>query len=225
MKKLSFLFISMLIIISAKGQEQVATTTWPYLYSEFTNGVIYFNDGKQAKRLLNFDIVNEQIHFIENELIKQLFLNDISSIDIGTDTYVFWEQKAIRVFKAEEKGFVGAFIKARLDQIHETGGAYGSSSTTQATRKLSSIEVSSRLNLNHVELQRDKSMGEPVNWEYDYHLFVNGNAYKASKRSLRKSLTRDQRTAFDKFLKGNKIKWDDPDGLINLLKFFNNKEI
>ena len=219
MKKISFLLLSLLI---ASLSAQDVTTNWPYMYPEFTDGVMYMSDGNEVNSRLNLYVVESKVHFIEKDIIKELLTYNVDSVKIADDSYIFRDNKAIRVIKKAENGFVGELITGDIESLRETGGAYGSSSTTQSTRRLSSVEGSNKVNQNHMIIWQDKHLGQPIDIDQEYLIITGESVFKASRRGLERNIPRENRGDFRNFLKGKNIKWNEPESLVKVLEFFEN---
>ncbi len=218
MKKLILILTALFVSISAFSQE--CSTSWPYLYPDFQDGLIYMSGGQTIAHKLNIHVLKGRLHYIDGEMVKEALGKDIIFIEIGKDRYMVVNGDVMKVVGSQEKGFVATHITGDMQKLLETGGAYGSSSTTQATRKLSSIEMAGA-NQNHMELRQNKDNGQAIDLIYKYYIVTNGQVYEATKRGIESQLSPERKAAFKVFLKNNKIKWKDPESLLTLLDFFN----
>src|SRR5690554_3283975 len=133
-----FLFI---LFLSTGIQSQDITTMWPYLYSDFSDGTVYFSNKQTLSAPLNVHLLKSSLHYLDQNEIKEVTTSDIVLVLIKTDTYYVRNNQLMRVLEGDSTGFIAELVLADFNAIHESGGAYGSSSNVQATRKLSSLEV------------------------------------------------------------------------------------
>ena len=217
MKKIFASAVLALVALAALAQEY--STTWPYLYQEFTNGTVYMKGGTKATYDLNVHIMHSRLHFIDNGVIKEANLAEVLLVKIGDDQYMNVDGQIMKVVKSEERGFVAALQLGDFDKLRESGGAYGTSTTNSATQKLSSIEVSGKVNQNHMELREGRHNGESVDLVTTYYLVTPDKTYKASRKGIDDELDAAGKAAFKNWLKSNKVKWNNPDSIITVLDF------
>jgi len=101
----------------------------------------------------------------------------------------------------------------------EATGAYGVSSTSSATMKLTSIQTDSQVNQNYMNILNEKEKGVILN--VDTKLYVVTPTYKvrATKKDVEASLPADKAAQFKAFLKANKVKWNNPQSLLSVVSF------
>lgn len=217
MKKI-ILIATVAIFATFATSAQECSTTWPYLYPQFTNGVVHLTSGSKLQHQLNVHVKEGRLHYIENGIVKEAMNRDIFFIQIGGDRYNVVNGDVMRVVESQEGGFVAVHYVADLAKLRETGGAYGSSSTTQATRLLTSIDMVGA-NTNHMEMWENRNGGESLPINSNYYVVAGKNVYPASKRGIENLLPDEKIDEFRKFLKENKIKWKKPESLIKLVDF------
>ena len=82
-------YIAAILILSAFGASaQSPTTTYPYLYDHFKDGVIIMSDGSQKAKQMNVHLRAGRLHYIDNGVIKEAFLADVSAVEIGKDVFL-----------------------------------------------------------------------------------------------------------------------------------------
>ncbi len=211
------LFISFL---SISVYSQDCLTTWPYIYPEFQDGTIYMSGGQKINHKMNVHVLYGRLHYIDGAIIKEALSNDIIYIEIANDRYMFVNGDIMKIVGNREKGFVATHVTADLQRLNETGGAYGTSSTSSATRKLTSVDIPGA-NRNHMELREGKNAGASLDLIYKYYIVTNGSVYEATKKGIESQLSPERKAEFKTFLKANKIRWKDPQSLLKLLDFLN----
>ncbi|MCE4566864.1 hypothetical protein INQ51_21255 [Maribellus sp. CM-23] len=220
-QKVLFCIIVLFSAITSKAQN--VTTMWPYIYPDFQEGTVYFKDQQSLKAPLNVHLVKSTLHYLENEKIKEATSGDIESVSIGRDQYYVYNNQLMHVLNGDNTGFLAELVEADFSALKENSGAYGSSSSVQATRKLSSMEIGGVSIVNHMELREKKDAGSLLPLTRKYFIVVAGKEYPATRKGIESQLAKDQQEAFNRFVKQNKIKWKQPESLVLLLDFLKNK--
>lgn len=223
-KAIAAALIACLAGLGAAAQSFEPTTTWPYAYEDFEDGRLLMNTGKLVDGKYNICLSDRSVHFIEGELVKQASSVDVSSVQIGQDIYVNAAGRMMKVVAKSDRGIVAEGVEIDLAKLNETGGAYGSSSSSNATTALSSLEGigGTRTNMNHMELKAGKNEGKTLPLITRYYLFYDGNLVFAGKRDV-EALPGVDKAELKAFLKSHKIKWRRPESLIVLVDFLADK--
>lgn len=218
MKKLILTIVALLAAAFAFAQEY--STAWPYLYNDFTPGEVLTVKGAKLNYPMNIHILHGRLHFIEDGLIKEAATKDVLLIKIGQDEFLGVDQDVMKIAARAEKGFVMAHLLGDFEALNEAGGAYGSSTTSSATRKLTSIDIQGKVNQNHMELREGRHDGESVNLKTIYYLVIPGmNKIPASRKEVEQAIGPERKAEFKAWLKENKIKWNKPESLAKVVDF------
>jgi len=220
-QKIFFCIIALCSAIASQAQE--VTTMWPYIYPDFQEGIVHFKDHKSLRAPLNVHLLKSTLHYLEDKKIKEATSGDIESVHIGRDQYYVCDNQLIHVLNGDSTGFVAELVEADFSALMESGGAYGSSSSVQATRKVSSMEIGGVSIVNHMELKEKKDAGSLLPLTRKYFIVVAGKEYPATSKSIESQLPEERQEAFKLFVKQNKIKWKQPESLALLLDFFKNQ--
>lgn len=211
MKKTFLLVLSLLAGAWMAFGQYVPTTSWPYVYDEFQDGSLIWNGGKEKGGKYNINLADKKLHFIEGAYIKAADMVDVLTVRIGQDVYQNAAGEMLKVLSKSEKSLVLEAREIDYAALNETGGAYGSSSTTIGTTALSSLEgigaTNASANINHMELKMNKESGKALTLISQKFLFVKGQKIKASKRDFMDVPGLDKEAA-KQFLKEQKIKWN-----------------
>lgn len=220
MKKIITILAILAVAATASAQNN-PTTTWPYLYPEFTQGTVYLAGGNTVVQDLNIHIRHDHLHYADAEgIIKEASLAEVMMAIIGEDRYVNIYGEMMKVIaQGEKKGFIVAEILGDFAALQETGGAYGVSSTTSATRRLSSIETDSQINQNHMLLQQSRSDGTAINLVTNYYLVTSTRTVKATKRDVENAIPQEKKAEWKAWLKKNKVKWNNPESLVKVVDY------
>lgn len=219
MKKLLFLIISGLFVISSYAQE--CSTLWPYIYPEFKDATIYTKGGTKFHRKINIHVQGSTVHYIDDQnIIRETKSEDLLLVDSGDDKFMYVDGRVMKVVGSEEHGFIATLILGDFAKLNATAGAYGSSSSSSAVTKLTSVEAGV-VGQNHMQLKQNRDYGKLIELRTSYFIVVDGDVYPASKKAIENKLPEDRKVEFNKFLKNNKIKWNKVESLQTVLKFFN----
>jgi len=194
------------------------TTTWPYIYQEFMDGEIYLSRQQKVLQKVNVHLGHAKIHFLDANLIKELVLNDVVAVMVGKDRYVPYEGSMYKVVASNDKALLLEQSLGDFAALEETGGAYGSSSASSATMKLSSVDDASMLGRNHMMVRQSRHEGKTLPLITKYYIKTPEFFCKASKKELDQQFS-DRADQWKTWLKANKIKWNNPESLSKILEF------
>ena len=224
MKSRILLFVAMLLLAGKAYAQYEPTTTWPYLYQDFTAGELQPLNSAARQGMFNIHIPHGCLHFIDGEMIRELSAAEVFSAKIGNDFYLCAGGRLMRVLAQSGNVYVLENSDVDMNQLNSTGGAYGSSSTTLATTALSSFEntASGAAATNHMQLKSSKEDGKilPI-VSKKYILFPGRLVYAAKKDVMEIDGLEQSMTAA--FLKEQKIKWKEDASLLKLGVFLNDK--
>ena len=210
---------------NATAQDFQPTTSWPYIYEDFDSGKLAMTGGKTVDGKYNICLSDGSVHFIEGSLVKQASALDVTSVQIGQDVYINAAGRMMKVVAKSDNGVVAESISVDFAKLNETGGAYGSSSSSNATTALSSLEGigGTRTNMNHMELKAGKDDGKTLPLISKYYLVYGGKTIFAGKRDL-EDIPGVDKSGLNAFIKANKIKWRKPESLILLVDYLTEAE-
>ncbi|SHE70685.1 hypothetical protein SAMN05444274_102160 [Mariniphaga anaerophila] len=220
--KQKLIFSIVALFCAFTSQAQSVTTMWPYIYPDFQEGTVYFKDHKSLQAPLNVHLVKSTLHYLEKDKIKEADSGDIESVHIGRTQYYVSDKQLMHVISGDSTKFLAELVVADFSAAKESGGAYGSSSNVQATRKVTSMDIGGVSIVNHMELKEKKDAGTLLPLTRKYFIVANGKEYPATRKGIESQLEPNQKAAFKQFVKQNKIKWKQPDSLVLLLNFFKN---
>ena len=201
--------------------DYVPTSTWPYLYEEFEDGQVLLRDGTKKDVKLNLHLFHSSIHYIDDGMIKELGPMFVISAKIGDDYFIQAGGSIKRILTSNDNGYVVEGVEIDLARLNETGGAYGSSSTTVSTSAYSSLEgiggTNSSTNINHMELKNNKDKGKILPLVFKKYIVVGGKCFYATKKNVSEVVS--DKKAFNAYLKENKVKWNDPVSLLQIVNY------
>lgn len=224
MKRLFFSVTMYLTAMFCIAQDYEPTSTWPYIYSDFSDGVLQQAAGKERPGKYNIHILEGRLHYIEKDMIHEANPAEIYAVHIKDDIYVNVGGTMMKVLAKSEHGIVAKETVVDMVRLNSTGGAYGSSSTTISTKALSSVEMDGNMsNMNHMELKRSKDSGSVLPLTEKIFLVFDGNVVYATRHDV---LAADgvRKEEFTAFCKKNRIKWKEPQSLLRVIDFIVSKQ-
>lgn len=206
---------------------QECTTQWPYLFSDFSQGTVYFKSGKTDSKFLNIYVLGSNLHFIEGENIVELkSISNIAKVELFKETFLPFEGKFYQILDEDRGGYLALLTTGDLRALQENAGAYGTSSNTSSTKNLSSIELDigrSILtgNTSHIDLRNNRDMGKKIPLLKKYFFITGGSVIPAKAKEVENILPdAAKQRAFKTFVKANKINWNKPEDLVKVLALF-----
>jgi hypothetical protein len=185
-----------------------------YLFNQFVSGTVRMKNSQVLTRLLNYNTVTEKMVFIKDEkyydvtnpeMVDTIILGDCKFVPVGKSFY--------QVLYA---GRTSLYVQnySRLLQPGKPAG-YGGTSQTSSTVSLSTIS-SEGMQWN-LKLPSDYSVApSPVYWirsENEWHDFF------TEKQFLK--LFPEKAGLLKERIKTDKVKFDKPESLVRLIKYFN----
>lgn len=220
MFKKVFFIVAFLLLILSSNKGQNVTTLWPYLYENFQDGQVLYKDGSSVKHKLNVHVLKEKLHFLRGDQILEADVAQVIGVDIMGDSYLCVDGRVMKVVASSNNLVLLHSQKGDFDALFNSGGAYGSSSSSSSIQKLSSIEIGGISNMSHMYLKQNALRGSALALKSEYFFFKDGVLMDANRKSLETLLSEEQRIGFKSFLKTNKIKWSTEQGLKQVLTFW-----
>jgi len=220
MRKLLILTLSALWLLPLSAQ----TTAWPYEFPEFREGTIYLKGGQKDVQKVNLHLAQGRIHYIDDKgVVRELSTSNVIFVEAGNDKFMVVNGDAMKVAGSVGDGFVAVHNHIDFQRMSETGGAYGTSSSSSSTTRLASVETAG-VNMTHMELLQNKENGEELVLATEYYIVTGGKVYEADRKSIEQEIPSAKREEFKTFLKSHKIKWNDTGSLLLLVDFLKNVE-
>ena len=199
------------------------TTTWPYIYPDFTSGELQPYKAAPRKGMFNIHIPHGCLHFIEGDMIREVNSAEVFSVKVQKDCYVCAGGRLMKVLTQEGNVYVLENCEIDMNQLNATGGAYGSSSTTLATTALSSVDdFGTGTATNHMQLKSNKDNGRTLPLIKKKYILLPGRLIYATKKDV-VDVGGVDASVVAAFIKENKIKWKEEQSLLKVGLFLNEK--
>ena len=220
MKRILLLAACWLLAFPALAQIE-AYSTWPYYYPDFQQGTLTLSNGQTRVMPINIHLLKGDLHFVDDKgMIQMAPAGQFSSVQIGDDFFKRVNGYLMKITPGpDEKNFVAVRSIVDMTSLNETGGAYGTSSTTASTQRITSVDLPGFVNTNHMEQMQHRDSGKRLTIKNEYYVVIDGKAVKSSKKDVTEALGADRAAAFKQFLKKNKINWKNEQSLLKLFDF------
>lgn len=224
MKKVfAILMLTLVASLTVQAQKYEPNTKWPYVYELFIPGTIYFEGNEKSSADMNIHLWGNVLHYVKDDgKIYQSDDKKVIRVEIGSEAYIYSDHKLVRIIANEGTNLLVKLTKADFDAMRSgSGGAYGSSLNSSASRDLSSLGFDLG-GLNNPELGlmlQEKRDGRAIPISEQYFFIIDGQQIDATKKGVEKFVGDAKAEALKQFLKTNKIKWKNAESLTQLLKF------
>lgn len=218
MKRLVAAAAALLLALSAFAADYTPTSTWPYIYPDFCDGDIYTTKGTKLPQKVNIHCAHSRLHFIDNGIIKEAAPADILMVVIGEDKYIAQDGGMYKVVAEDGTNLVLSCRLGDFGALNETGGAYGSSSASSATTKLSSFELEGQVNQNHMLILQSRDEGAELTLKTTYYLKTPKAFIKATAKEVQDYIGDGRKAEWKVWNKSHKVKWTSPQSLLSLFE-------
>lgn len=209
--------------IDAKAQRYEPTETYPFLYEDFTPGVVRNDNGYLINYAqgLNISAVDGKLFFLKDNVIMVSDMSTVIAAKIGDDIYFnAGGGGMMKILGENENGAVLVSTRVDAEKMRSSNIGYGISSataTTQNVNSLASIE-SNLANVNFNDLISKKNSGSVLPLIQKRCLSVGIIVVPASRKAV-SELSFVKADEAKAFFKAEKIKWDDTASLLKVVDF------
>jgi hypothetical protein len=225
MKKITFLLIFIIAQMYLFGQDnqnmtlhsvtiltEAIKTDLQYMFNNFMDGTIYYNDNSAYKAKLNYNFLTDEIHFIDenDKVMAAANVDNIKAVSIANITLI---HNVKGFFELVENGDFSLLFKWKC-KILEVGkpGAYGINNNTSKVEQFDNLP-------NRVEkldvVTNTKVYVEIIPYLNKNNKFIMANSAKKFTKAFKHN------TEISKFIADNPINFKSEDDLIKLTKFCN----
>lgn len=198
---------------------QSPTTTYPYLYDTFTSGTVVMDDGSKEARQMNVHIRAGRLHYIDKGIIKEAYLIDVAAVEIGSDVYIPVNASLMKVVAKNDNGCVVQEQLGDFEGAVSGTGAYGTSASSSATMKLTSVQMDGQVNQNYMNILNEKTDGMDLRILSTYYIVTPKHKVKATRNDIEDALPDEKAASLKGYIKEHKVKWKSPEGLLPLVDF------
>lgn len=164
---------------------------WPYLFNNFQHGILYFNSTNASKAMFNIDITNQNfVYFNEDELI--MYTNEAYEIDsliMDNNQFIKHNSSIYEVLESKDHLYLLKRIRIDMNALNSGSGGYGTGSSSDASTKLTSIDVTNYTRVPYSVIKLERNKGTAFELITSYYLFnkENNDLSIVSKKTFEKT--------------------------------------
>lgn len=218
MRKVVLSVSALLAAVAAAFAQEEPTTAWPYLFPDFIEGTVYMSSGQEFRQKMNVHLGHSHMQYVEDGVIRELVPGDVVAVRIGDDSFIIREGQAMQVLSKKNGALIAVLTVGDFASLADTGGAYGTSSATSSTRKVSSLDAYATVGFSHSLLLQGKHDGQVLPLYTEYFLVTPEYTCPATRKDLEKHFS-GRADEFKEFVKQNRIRFGKPESLAKILDF------
>ena len=226
MKSLVSILAGLLLTVAAIAQKYEPTANWPYLYPDFMDGELLLMNKAPNRAKFNIHLNLSKLHYIDRKgKIKEVDTWGVTGLVIGEDTFRFVGGKMLKVMAEAEGGIVVKEPRPNYSAIVKKDGAMGTTGLNSTTTKTFLYNENAINQYNgylltddYKELHAMKDQSERLPVNSSLFLVIGNEQIPANRKSV-SDLPGIDKKAFSKFLKSEKIKWNDVEDLVKVLDY------
>jgi hypothetical protein len=168
---------------------------------------------------MNVHLREGRLHYIDNGIIKEAYLTDVAAVEIGSDVFLPVYTSVMKVVAKNDNGCVVMEQLGDFEGAISGTGAYGVSSTSSATMKLTSVQTDAQVNQNYMNILNEKSEGMDLKILSAYYIVTPKYKVKASRKDMEYALPVEKIEQMKTYIKEHKIKWKSLQSLLLMVDF------
>ena len=226
MKTFLSIFAGLLLTVAASAQDYEPTANWPYLYPDFMEGELHLMNKAPNRARFNIHLNLNKLHYVDRQgKIKEVDTWGVTDVVIGEDSFRFVGGKMLKVMAETEGGYIVKESKPNYSGIVKNDGAMGTTALNSTTTKTFLYNENAINQYNGYLMtdvyedllaMKDQSERLPVN--SDLLLVIGNDLIPANKKSV-SDLPGVDKKDFSKFLKSEKIRWNDVEDLVKVMDY------
>ena len=168
---------------------------------------------------MNVHLRAGRLHYLDNGIIKEAYLTDVAAVEIGNDVYLPVFTSVMKVVAKNDNGCVVLQQLGDFEGAISGSGAYGTSASSSATMKLTSVQNDSQVNQNFMNVLNEKDQGMDLKIISAYYVVTPKYKVKAAKSDIQASVPADKAASLNAYVKEKKVKWRNPQSLLSIVDF------
>ncbi|MEE4198073.1 MAG: hypothetical protein V2I54_10545 [Bacteroidales bacterium] len=225
MKQISlFLIIFFIFFQNSISQEKNCdintqfTQNAQFLFNSFQKGTVVFENNTQTSALLNFNVVSNNIYYVENEKFYVLNPESVDYVSICNKKFYSYNNKVYELIY-NKKFQLLAGREVNWEELQGREGAYGAKSPNTVGSNLSTIDVTN-ISEDHSYLVnlRDNEEDKEITLSLIFKIKYGNNFYSTSKRSFYK-IYPDHKKEIKQYIKDNNLNLNQKSDLIKLANY------
>lgn len=195
-----------------------------YFYDSFVKGEIHTKDGRIAEAELNYNILVDELHYIEDDVLKTFSENDIqriAKIVIGNKQFIINDNTVYEVLYSDK---IVLLKKRTAEQgdVNQNSGAYGTTTNTSSNTKITALShaIGHEMEKGAIVNIKDELNDIEIKLRESFKILYNNQIYNANKKTFY-TLYPDKENKIKAFIKENKIKFKTPEEIVTVIDFCN----
>ncbi len=230
MKAFLTIFAGLLLTVAMFAQNDYPTANWPYMYPDFMEGELYLMNKAPNRTKFNIHLNLNKLHYIDRKgKIKEVDTWGVTGLVIGEDKFHFVGGKMLKIMAETEGGFVVKESRPNYSAIVKKDGAMGTTGLNSTTTKTFLYNENAINQYNgylltddYKELHAMKDQSERLPVTSNLFLVIGNDQIPANKKAV-SDLPGVDKKDFSKFLKSEKIKWNEVTDLVKVLEYITAK--
>ena len=226
MKSLVSILAGLLLTVAAFAQKYEPTANWPYMYPDFMDGELILMNKAPNRAKFNIHLNLSKLHYIDRKgKIKEVDTWGVTGLVIGEDKFRFVGGKMLMVMAEAEGDIVVKEPRPNYSAIVKKDGAMGTTGLNSTTTKTFLYNENAINQYNgylltddYKELHAMKDQSERLPVNSSLFLVIGNEQIPANRKSV-SDLPGIDKKAFSKFLKSEKIRWNDVEDLVKVLDY------
>lgn len=228
--------IALLATQTAMAQKTIADgykpmITWPFLFSDFQDGIMVVGEDSVSQSKLNFHLRSEALDCIDaNGKIARIIFPGIKGILIDHQTYRFIDGHPMRQLFEEDGDMLMEYYYIDYDLMgkgyNEGMALYARENFDVSIRanwhnfpNYKELHMPGEFNELYTELKDKRHGGMELPVKLRYYFVIGGKTIAANSSSCGELLDKQGRKQLASFIKANKLKWKTPEHLITILQY------
>ena len=231
MKKLIILFFLFPMFISAQDKvildvasgedlSNRVSSGMQYVFPEFTNGVVYFENGRKSGSMLNYNMLLGEMQFVDKEVVMSLLtLKDIQMIIIDNRKFIPYNESEFceELITARD---VRLCVRRNARSIERSKvGAYGTATATGSSTSYNSLVGNSNTGKQYDLTVQSKVL---VSTNTTYYLMDKGKYYQIKNQKSFTKLFPVNSAKIEAYVKEHNTNFKNEDDLEALFAYCSN---
>jgi hypothetical protein len=205
---------------SGKNLENFTSQEYRYLFENFENGTVLFNNGSVGQGKMNYNLLVGEMQFIDSkteEILALANVQDVTAVSIAGRMFIPFSTKSNEFMEILLDGDLSLTIKRKTTAVpYGKAGAYGTVNTSAAITSVSSIDYDvKRESLSVSEYQQ-------ISIQTDYYLVSTGkHILITTKKTILDAIPKNKRPQIEQYMADRNLNLKEEQDLIKLIEYCN----
>lgn len=188
-----------------------------FFFNSFLKGTVVFKDNTKTDAILNYNIISDDIYYIDGEKFYTLNSEDVKYILICDYRFYFYNGNVLELVYSKDIQLL-VERKVNLEDLYDKKGAYGATSPNTVGVDLQYADVVTQTESSNYMVNLRKKGDKELDVKYTYKI-KNGNKFlPATKKSFFK-IYKEHKESIEKYLGEGKFDFDNKKDLIEIANY------